>query len=102
MVISSVAQVQMYFDLTPSGVDFHNFVNLSTKSPIFEVDTIAECRLDSKRSQNQKGWTVTIFWRYTVERERNYFWLYLRSGGRLNKKDGLTRYGDSHVKDKTS
>ena len=24
------------------------------------------------------------------------------SGGRLNKKDGLIRYGDSHVKDKTS
>ena len=24
------------------------------------------------------------------------------SGGRLKKKDGLTRYGDSHVKDKTS
>ena len=24
------------------------------------------------------------------------------SGGRLNKKDGLTGYGDSHVKDKTS
>ena len=24
------------------------------------------------------------------------------SWGRLNKKDGLTRYGDSHVKDKTS
>ena len=24
------------------------------------------------------------------------------SGGRLNKKDSLTRYGDSHVKDKTS
>ena len=23
-------------------------------------------------------------------------------GGRLNKKDGLTRYGDSHDKDKTS
>ena len=23
-------------------------------------------------------------------------------GGRLNKKDGLTRYGNSHVKDKTS
>ena len=23
-------------------------------------------------------------------------------GGRLNKKDGLTSYGDSHVKDKTS
>ena len=25
-----------------------------------------------------------------------------RPGGRLNKKDGLTGYGDSHVKDKTS
>ena len=25
-----------------------------------------------------------------------------RPGGRLNKKDGLSRYGDSHVKDKTS
>ena len=24
------------------------------------------------------------------------------AGGHLNKKDGLTRYGDSHVKDKTS
>ena len=24
------------------------------------------------------------------------------AGGRLNKKDGPTRYGDSHVKDKTS
>ena len=28
--------------------------------------------------------------------------LKLHPGGRLNKKDGLTRYGDSHVKDKTS
>ena len=25
-----------------------------------------------------------------------------RPGGHLNKKDGLTRYGNSHVKDKTS
>ena len=25
-----------------------------------------------------------------------------RTRGRLNKKDGLTRYGNSHVKDKTS
>ena len=28
------------------------------------------------------------------------FWT--NPGGRLNKKDGLTRYGNSHVKDKTS
>ena len=27
---------------------------------------------------------------------------FLPPGGRLNKKDGLTKYGDSHVKDKTS
>ena len=31
-----------------------------------------------------------------------HFILALDTGGRLNKKDGLTRYGDSHVKDKTS
>ena len=30
------------------------------------------------------------------------WWLLPRPGGRLNKKDGLTRCGDSHVKDKTS
>ena len=28
--------------------------------------------------------------------------LIAKPGGRLNKKDGLTRYGNSHVKDKTS
>ena len=28
--------------------------------------------------------------------------LVTQTGGRLNKKDGLTRYGNSHVKDKTS
>ena len=27
---------------------------------------------------------------------------FVSAGGRLNKKDGLTRYDDSHVKDKTS
>ena len=26
----------------------------------------------------------------------------IKPGGRLNKKDGLTRYGNSHVKDKKS
>ena len=29
-------------------------------------------------------------------------WRRQEPGGRLNKKDGPTRYGDSHVKDKTS
>ena len=31
-----------------------------------------------------------------------FIFVLMRSGGRLNKKDGVTRYGDSHVKDKTS
>ena len=36
--------------------------------------------------------------------QNNLKLLYVHShpGGRLNKKDGLTRCGDSHVKDKTS
>ena len=33
---------------------------------------------------------------------QSQWWSCLGPGGRLNKKDGLTRYGDSHVKDKTS
>ena len=32
----------------------------------------------------------------------NIYWRGWLPGGRLNKKDGLTRYGNSHVKDKTS
>ena len=32
----------------------------------------------------------------------SYFVNIMEAGGRLNKKDGLTRYGNSHVKDKTS
>ena len=36
------------------------------------------------------------------DNERHMAYKYRPSGGRLNKKDGLTRYGDSHVKDKTS
>ena len=37
---------------------------------------------------------------YVMQREMCL--AHMNSGGRLNKKDGLTRYGDSHVKDKTS
>ena len=43
----------------------------------------------------------------SLEKTVKLVWLPLflitkEAGGRLNKKDGLTRYGDSHVKDKTS
>ena len=36
---------------------------------------------------------------YRIYRKSHQSWW---PGGRLNKKDGLTRYGNSHVKDKTS
>ena len=36
------------------------------------------------------------------QHEKKYVLKKHEPGGRLNKKDGLTRYGDSHVKDKTS
>ena len=41
---------------------------------------------------NQKNMPCSAFFRFP----------FTRTGGRLNKKDGLTRYGNSHVKDKTS
>ena len=50
-------------------------------------------------------WIHVIVFMFTVVSGRNYLPYvreHLMPGGRLNKKDGLTRYGDSHVKDKTS
>ena len=38
----------------------------------------------------------------SLKNQQCWMHLMISSGGRLNKKDGLTRYGDSHVKDKTS
>ena len=38
----------------------------------------------------------------TLDASTTYSYYLWKPGGRLNKKDGLTRYGDSHVKDKTS
>ena len=39
---------------------------------------------------------------YNMTNATGHKYLQNHPGGRLNKKDGLTRYGDSHVKDKTS
>ena len=44
---------------------------------------------------------AAIFQNLTTISEQNMV-ICLSPGGRLNKKDGLTSYGDSHVKDKTS
>ena len=46
-------------------------------------------------------WTRFEVWVYTVNR-LHVFDAGSESGGRLNKKDRLTGYGDPHVKDKTS
>ena len=45
---------------------------------------------------------LVISHHYVSPRSCGYHQLQAKPGGRLNKKDGLTRYGDSHVKDKTS
>ena len=59
--------------------------------------------------------TYNVNWHNNLRKNIEFLYMYIarvlmviysqdsqRSGGRLNKKDGLTRYGDSHVKDKTS
>ena len=62
--------------------------NLNTNSRIFIKENAFEnviCQMDSMSSRPQGV---------------HHFYLTIR--GRLNKKDGLSGYGDSHVKDKTS
>ena len=59
-------------------------------------------------SQTIETWNQICKWKFPL----NVFYLKAEMilynaivtdpGGRLNKKDGLTRYGNSHVKDKTS
>ena len=44
----------------------------------------------------RSGDTAVLHWAMDMQN------LVPEAGGHLNKKDGLTRYGDSHVKDKTS
>ena len=48
--------------------------------------------LDTCNAENSTHWQI-----YYLSRR-----IFYPPGGRLNEKDGLTRYGDSHVKDKTS
>ena len=45
---------------------------------------------------------VTLIYMSTMLSDIVEYSLSKKPGGRLNKKDGLTRCGDSHVKDKTS
>ena len=51
---------------------------------------------NSPKNEHLTPFWLTFDWNIIFVDLRN------RPGGRLNKKDGLTKYGDSHVKDKTS
>ena len=49
------------------------------------------------------GQQTHFYWSILFQnQEIHYMADTMHPGGRLNKKDGLTRYGNSHVKDKTS
>ena len=52
--------------------------------------------MKSEKNENIEIWTIHV-WSFVYAQS-----CWLEPGARLNKKDGLTRYGDSHVKDKTS
>ena len=54
--------------------------------------------------QDLRLWRMFMISMYTLDlsKPRKMGAYNKQPGGRLNKKDGLTRYGDSHVKDKTS
>ena len=53
------------------------------------------------QTDNKPALVQVLAWRWTNAYPVPW-WIDAAPGGRLNKKDGLTRYGDSHVKDKTS
>ena len=50
------------------------------------------------------GKRISIFYKFSTRKCLRNLNLFLteETGGRLNKKDRLTGYGDPHVKDKTS
>ena len=56
-----------------------------------------------KRISNNAFNTLHVDIKYTDDRvQAPLVYTAPAPGGRLNKKDGLTRYGNFHVKDKTS
>ena len=89
---------------------------ISTKSGPIAMKQKATYPFNSKPRMWPMGLTLAVTLTYELSRSNvilTIWWprsgvrIYqivtgVTSGGRLNKKDGLTRYGDSHVKDKTS
>ena len=68
---------------------------------LIEIHTFSFTKIHLKMSSG-KWWPCCLG--LNVLRENFYIHKVkiMPSGSRLNKKDGLTRYGNSHVKDKTS
>ena len=67
-----------------------------------ELDVIHQLQLDTNFFHRCIGLIGTHSSNDVPVRKDMCIVMIRRPGGRLNKKDGLTRYGDSHVKDKTS
>ena len=70
-------------------------VNVSINGPISKQEALATKQIQ----RNAKFWEPLFYVPKIVYMDLDYI---NRITGRLNKKDGLTRYGNSHVKDKTS
>ena len=67
-------------------------------------NVICEMLSISSRPQRvkQRPMQYPLLWDASAISYQTFDWTAMLTGGCLNKKDGLTRYGDSHVKDKTS
>ena len=85
--VCKTRQLRDIFDWNLSDAGHPSSGNNETKS-------LPEMPIISLSIQRNQGSNAQILWVILSH--------LIASGGRLNKKDGLTRYGDSHVKDKTS
>ena len=79
------------------------FYLLITNSTPWQSNKISEMTTQNKVPLGNNQYDIHYQNLYQVK----YMWAFqckhsLQPGGRLNKKDSLTRYGNSHVKDKTS
>ena len=100
-----ISQIDFYFqnfyEPFPIGLNIHFSTNVHRLFPmlIYQLYSFKSAFV----YHNILGTVCIVWWPHYCRQ-----WYIQRvpqiipTGGRLNKKDGLTRYGDSHVKDKTS
>ena len=82
IVTANMSMVQVNKGRLSSLIDLRPYIENGPTIVAWEINVIIECKIP---------WLTKCDNLITC-----------RPGSRLNKKDGLTRYGDSHVKDKTS